>query len=136
MIRTPTAPTVNAESAACRGFTLLEMLTVVALLGLIGGLAFPAVERQVAHASFLATAAEVELSVRRAQADAVRQNRTVQVESLARRDDASTRIDEPAPILFFRDGTSNGGTKAISAGARTFRIIVDAQTGVVTSSFQ
>lgn len=118
------------------GFTLLEMLVVLAMLGLIGGLIFPAVERQIAGASFRATAAEIELAVRRAQAEAVRESRTVRVQTLARRDNASMLIDAPAPILFYRDGTSNGGTTALKSGARTFRVIVNPQTGVVTSTFQ
>lgn len=119
-----------------RGFTLLEMLVVLAILGLVGGLAFPAVERQMIGASFRATAAEIELAVRRAQADAVRENRTVRVQNLAQRKNTSMLIDEPAPIVFYRDGTSNGGTKAVKAGPRTFRVIVNPQTGVITSAFQ
>ena len=119
-----------------RGFTLLEMLGVLAILGLVGGLAFPAVERQIAGASFRATAAAIELGVRRAQADAVRENRTVRVQNLDQRKNESMLIDEPAPIVFYRDGTSNGGTKAVKGGSRTFRVVVNPQTGVITSTFQ
>ena len=42
------------------GFTLIEMLVVLAVLGLVSGIAFPAVERSIAHQQFRLAVAEVE----------------------------------------------------------------------------
>lgn len=125
------------------GFTLFEMLVVLGIMGLIGGLAFPALDRSIKAQAFRAATVQVELAVRQAQADAIRQNRTIGVEPFKNKDgrgmiglargpfSADLQIDQSGDLQFFRDGTSTGGAIVITSGTRRFRIDVNAQTGVI-----
>jgi general secretion pathway protein H len=127
-----------------RGFTLLEMLVVIGVLGLIGGIAFPALDRAVQAQTFQTVTAQADLAIRTARADAIRTGATIAVTPI---DDqtfgvaiggrtlraAGVQIEQPETLRFFSDGTSTGGTIQLSAGRRRFRIMIDPQTGVVTS---
>lgn len=127
------------------GFTLLEMLVVVAVAGLIAGIGFPAIDKSIRSRAFSTAAVQVELAVREAQATAIRENRTVRLAPFVKADPrtgiALTRgalpvdvdIEQPAALRFFRDGTSNGGTFAMKSPARRFSVTVDPLTGTVTS---
>jgi len=127
-----------------RGFTLLEMLVAIGVIGLIGGIAFPALDRAVQAQAFQTVTAQIDLAVRTARADAIRTNATVAVARFDPRTigvptGARTlladriRIEQPDMLRFFRDGSSTGGTIQLASGRRAFRIVIDPQTGVVTS---
>lgn len=126
------------------GFTLLELLVVVAILGLVAGLVFPAIEGASKRQAFRTVASKVDFAVRQARADALRLNRTMTVPALAQprlgleRDMMiqDMRIEQPQNLRFYRDGTSNGGTIQLSSGPRSFRVAIAAQTGIVTSGWQ
>jgi prepilin-type N-terminal cleavage/methylation domain-containing protein len=129
------------------GFTLLELLVVIAIMGLIGGLAFPALDRSIKAQAFRTATVQIELAVRQAQADALRQNRTVDLASFQTGDRRGTiglargplagdlQIDQSNGLRFFHDGTSNGGMITLTSAGRRFRIEINAQTGVIRAGF-
>jgi general secretion pathway protein H len=130
------------------GFTLLEMLVVIGILGLVAGVGYPAVTRAIDGQTFQTATKQIDLAVRRARSDAIRQQRTVFVPQFAGgRSDAAVslteralsptvRIDQTDGLRFYRDGTANGGEVMLTSGNRIFRIVIDPQTGVVTSGLQ
>ncbi len=130
------------------GFTLLEMLVVLALLGLIGGLGFPAIGRMTEGQMFRTAAMQIDVAVRRAQADALSTGRSVRVAPFHNDDQRSSialvrnsvstgmKIDQPTTLTFYRDGTSSGGTISLASGHRLFRLVIDPQTGAIRSAFQ
>lgn len=121
------------------------MLVVIAIAALIAGVGFPAIDKSIRARAFNTAAVQVELAVRQAQATAIRENRTVRLAPFVNADPrtalALTRgalpvdidIEQPAALRFFRDGTSSGGTVAMTSRARRFSVTVDPLTGVVTS---
>ena len=127
------------------GFTLLEMLVVIAAAGLIAAIGFPAIDKSISSRAFNTAAVQVELAIRQAQATAIRENRTVRLAPFVKADPrtglALTRsalpvdidIEQPAALRFFRDGTSSGGIFAMKSRSRRFSVTIDSLTGVVTS---
>jgi prepilin-type N-terminal cleavage/methylation domain-containing protein len=126
------------------GFTLIEMLVVIAMLALLSGLAFPALERTVKHQEFALAAARVENFTRQARADAVRRDEVVRVIELQRGDVAGpvrtesltvpTRMAISYPIngiRFFPDGSSTGGTITLVDGGRQFVLVINPDTGSI-----
>lgn len=113
------------------GFTLIEMLVVLAVLGLITGIAFPAVERASAQQRYRLATSEVESALRNARATAVA------------RDAETSFVPPPVPedivvtttrggIRFYEDGSANGGSVAVAMGQRRSQFGVDAVTGLIT----
>jgi general secretion pathway protein H len=127
------------------GFTLLELLVVIAIMGLIAGLAFPAIDRSIKTQAIRTSASQIDMIVRRARADAIRQQRTVSVAPFKREDSRrainlprgvvtnDVKIEQPSALRFFRDGTSTGGKIELTSGGRKFRIEINAVTGIITS---
>lgn len=133
-----------AGARAANGFTLLEMLVVLAIMGLLAGLAFPAMNQGVAGAEFRAATAGLELQVRSARAAAIGRGKVVPVtietggEILRRAPGGPFRVPKTMQLQlpqnglrFFRDGTSSGGDVVLVAGQRSFRLRVDADTGAI-----
>jgi len=133
------------KTSCAKGFTLLEMLVVVAVAGLIAAVGFPAIDKSIKSRAFNTAAVQVELAVRQAQATAIRENRTVRMAPFGKSDPrtglALTRgalpvdvdIEQPAALRFFRDGTSSGGIFAMKSRSRRFSVTVDSLTGIITS---
>jgi general secretion pathway protein H len=138
-----------------RGFTLLELLIVLFLMGLAYGLAAPMVGSGAVTLELKSTTRQLAAGLRKARGNAI-----------ARRDDATLTVDVeqrrfslsgdskiyPLPksidinlftaqseqleekvgnIRFFPDGTSTGGRITLTAGGSSFAVDIDWLTGKV-----
>lgn len=133
-----------------RGFTLLELLVVMVLVGLLGGIALPRLNDAFVGPSVRAAALDVAAVLRAARSQAVTQGTA----TLFRYDPRTRQMaitDRPrgaalaeslevvfgnpnAPqaipgIAFFPDGSSSGGQVALSQGRQSYIIAVDWLTG-------
>jgi general secretion pathway protein H len=152
-------------NAACRwplparsaraGFTLIEMLVVLALMALIAGIAIPILGPGVSTAELKSSARKVAAGLRMAREDAVAtrtdtrlvldlEHRTFQIERdthvyalprglelklfTAQNDIISESV---GAIRFYPDGGSTGGRVTLAAGERKFEVDVDWLTGRV-----
>ena len=115
------------------GLTLLEMLVVLAILGFISALAYPAIDRSLVGQRFASDAAELETRLHSARAAAIASGtpRVVDAGEL----DGGSRIATSGPnIVFYPDGSSRGGALLLTAGTRTRRYKVDSVNGEVAVS--
>jgi general secretion pathway protein H len=134
------------------GFTLIEMLVVMAILALVTALALPALRPPPDNLRLEATARTVASALRlsRTQAIAINADVVLTIDADRRLLESSAvsaiRIDPEisidlilaAPerrgrsagaIRFFADGTSSGGDIVLTLGARRARILVNWLTG-------
>jgi general secretion pathway protein H len=135
--------------AGAAGFTLIEMIVVLTILGLVAGLTLPLFDRGLPSASLAAATAEIRAALSAAHLAAIAQDRPVFFASdgnggywldgsdhrLGRAADAApvlrVAISGAAQIAFYPSGGSSGGT-VIVRGPNAWREIgVDAITGRV-----
>ena len=144
----------TGKRAGANGFTLLELLIVLAILGLTITLAVPLFARAMPGVEAKAAARDVAAMLRAAHSQAIAGNREVTVAvDLERRTvelagarsqtiaagigiglytAAEELIDKGAGrIRFYPDGTSTGGRVRLSAGDRKYDVIVDWISGNV-----
>lgn len=136
-----------------QGFTLLELLVVLLIMGLLLTLAPPVFQRVIPSVGLRAAARDVVGGLREARGAAIRDNRDLalivdterKTFSLAGDDRvheldpgltvsvtaaASERQGETAAgIRFFPDGTSTGGRVSLSRNGQTYHVVVDWLTG-------
>lgn len=136
-----------------QGFTLLELLVVLLIMGLMLTLAPPVFERVMPGVGLKSAAREIAGGLREARGVAIRDNRDIALivdtekkafslagdprvheldPDLAVRltTAASERTGETAAgIRFFPDGTSTGGRVSLSRNERTYHVVVDWLTG-------
>lgn len=126
------------------GFTLLEMLVTLAVLGLAAGIAFPSVEKAMRGQQFASAAAAIDLAVRQARADAVRRGVTQALTAAPGRAGLRRPAGDTLPVpagarievsgegvRFYRDGSSNGGSIALLDGPRVRRWDISSGTGLI-----
>lgn len=123
------------------GFTLLEMLVVLAIAGLIAGIGYPRMQGQIAAQEWRTAVAAVSALLRTARARAILSGRPTVVAAAGTgvRIDAgppthlpaSVTLAAPQPVVFFGDGSASGGEITVSAGARRSRITVAPATGLL-----
>jgi general secretion pathway protein H len=98
--------------ARSSGFTLIEMLVVVAITALIAGIGFPAMERMTQRFAFANATEQVRLAVREARSRAVKTGVPVRLNlsTTAASEANDVRFTLPdGGMTFFGDGTATGG---------------------------
>jgi prepilin-type N-terminal cleavage/methylation domain-containing protein len=137
--------TGSAAPADAAGFTLIEMLVVLAISALVAGLVFPAVERIAGRAALVAARALVAAELAEARADALRFGRPVRV-SVARDGQGLLIADGelvalprginlqavPAVLGFYPDGSATGGRLLLTGDALVTALELDARQGGVS----
>jgi len=137
------------------GVTLLELLIVIALMGIIAALVVPMFGGPVSTSELRATARQLAAGLRLARSEAVSERRETflvvdvagkrfKVDREAREHALPSKVDlklftaqndlvseNVGSIRFYPDGGSNGGRITVASGARKFDVDVDWLTGRV-----
>ncbi len=113
------------------GFTLIEMLVVLAILGLIAAISYPAVERAVAGRRFAHAVSEVESRLYAARAAAIATARPAMAEPGQTREGIAIAFSGQ-PAVFYPDGSASAAAVTVSSGQRRVRFTIDSGTGEIT----
>ena len=152
--RASLAPRPSSRSCS-RGVTLLELLIVIALMGIIAALVVPMFGSPVSTSELRATARQLAAGLRLARSEAVSERRETflvvdvagkrfKVDREAREHALPAKVElklftaqndlvseNVGSIRFYPDGGSNGGRITVASGARKFDVDVDWLTGRV-----
>lgn len=112
------------------GFTLLEMLVVLSILGLITGIAFPALERGIAQQRYRMAIGAVEAALHGARANSIARGAETPFVSPPMPEGVALTVTRGG-VRFYRDGSANGGSIAIAMGQRKARFTIDSATGLI-----
>lgn len=138
---TPGRPPTLALSAGTAGFTLLEILVVLVLLGLLTGVA-AARFSSLRQPSLAEAGRDVVSELRAYRSQAMQTGRPVQIAASgvrvpsgfvlsAERQGQASEQDGPTGVLFLPDGRSSGAVFVLSGNNEQERITVDWLTGEV-----
>lgn len=129
--------------AAPNGFTLLEVLVVIAVLALISALAFPHIERTLGNVQFASARTAVEGAVQSARAEAMRTDAQVLLQAsddghaLLRNGRVVTFLPSSVRVetgenepRFFGDGSAAGGRIDVISERRRSELLITEGTGV------
>lgn len=126
------------------GFTLIELVVVLAIIGLMLGLTLPLIGRSIPGAALDAAAREIRIALRDARISAIGEGHAVTFRAdpaggywlgrdyrplaAAAETHAGLRV-AGAPIVFFASGGSSGGRIVIGGSAGKRELAVDPVTG-------
>jgi general secretion pathway protein H len=152
MVRTRTLAT--GEAARGQGFTLFELLVVLAILGIVIALGAPSLHRMLPGVELKSSAQTVATALREARGLAIASS--TEVTLVVDLNDHALRVGDGPPvrlsssvgitlltatrelidagtgqIRFYPDGTSTGGRITLSRGDRRYHVVVDWLTGRV-----
>lgn len=113
------------------GFTLVEMLVVLAVTALVAGLSFPALERVQAGQQLRQSASRLEAELLQTRARAIALDETLRFAASASLPRDGVTGLPPKGLFFYRDGSSNGAMLSVSMAAGQMRLAVDPATGAV-----
>jgi general secretion pathway protein H len=125
------------------GFTLVEMLVILAILTFMASIVFPSLDKTMRRQTFVEAARRVEWGARAARAMAVAEGTPVVFAAAAdghgfryaahdeRLPDGVTLATPARGIRFFADGSAQGGEIALSDGRFRQRLRVDGTLGKV-----
>ncbi len=121
---------------ARRGFTLLEMLVVMALLALVAGVAAPPVARWLENAELRGWRADVRARIERLPVDAYLSGTPLEVDAAAllqglAAQPAGARLTLERPLRYAANGAAEGGWVRLEAGGQVQRWRVQPMTGEV-----
>jgi prepilin-type N-terminal cleavage/methylation domain-containing protein len=111
------------------GFTLIEMLVVLAVTALVVGLSFPALAHLQARQGLRQAEARLETELRQTRARAIARDEQVRFAPSPALLDRG-RIELPAGgLIFYRDGSSSGAHVALQAEGATISLAIDPVNG-------
>lgn len=152
---TPLAPLTSVKQRSVAGFTLLELLVVLALMAMVYALAAPMISAGMPGTELKGATRQLAAGLRKARSQAVTQKQeavlTLDVEqrrfavtgdkrdyALPAKLDISLYTaqsellrDKLGAIRFYPDGSSTGGRITVASGERKFHVNVDWLTGQV-----
>ncbi len=124
------------------GFTLVEVMIVLAILGVVVAIALPLLARRTPAASLASATLEVRTALAAARSAAIAQDREVSFTAaanlyrvdgaphrLSAAGDLSVEVRGGARIAFFPSGRSSGGRLILRSAAAHREIAVEAITG-------
>ena len=148
------APGANTEADATAGFTLVEMLVVLAIMALVAAIAAPGLVSHYRSKSLETVAGEITMRLRLSRTSAIATARPKQIvvdlgnrlirfgerDSLALPDDVKMTVitgketvaGRQTVLTFLPDGSASGMDIALQQKGRTARIAVNWLTGLPT----
>ena len=149
------APEASASTDATAGFTLVEMLVVLAIMALVAAIAAPGLVSHYRTKSLETVAGEITMRLRLSRTSAIATARPRQIvvdlgsrlirfgerDSLALPDDVKVTVitgqetvvaDRQTVLTFLPDGSASGMDIALEQKGRTARIAVNWLTGLST----
>lgn len=120
-----------------KGFTLVELLIVVAIIGLMLSVSLPISFSMYSNYKSSIKAQEVMLFISKLKRESFlysekkvlsSKNNRITIDGQAEAfDDSVIQID--TPIIFYRNGTTSGGTVKVSAGGSAYLVMIQAPLG-------
>lgn len=136
---------VGFRTGSERGATLIEVMVALAILALVGAMAYPNMDRGFAQMQFRRATEQLSADLRSARGLALTSGRAVALAlsgdgqgydpgtGAVRRAVDGVRFSGSARVVFFADGSTTGGIIAIAGtrGSRRAEVMVDPATGAV-----